>query len=176
MHTAAFWGRTEIAAQLIAAKADVNALDEHHCTPLHEGARLGSLSVVRSPWANSATAATYCLIVPAALRCSSSSRIILLRRGVMSEVARVSGHPWSPVSCIFPGVLDSGRGTGENATKPWKSRHFRRFRRELPNFPGKVPTRALPKDAHGRWESATFSSRTAAHPGCQGCLQGGSWF
>ena len=47
LHSTAFWGRTEIAAQLIAAKADVNALDEHRCTPLHEAARLGNLSVVR---------------------------------------------------------------------------------------------------------------------------------
>jgi ankyrin repeat protein len=47
LHTAAFWGRTEIAAQLIAAKADVNALDEYRCTPLHEAARLGESSMVR---------------------------------------------------------------------------------------------------------------------------------
>ncbi|NUQ62975.1 MAG: ankyrin repeat domain-containing protein [Pirellulales bacterium] len=47
LHTAASWGRTEIAAQLIAAKADVNAIDEHHCTPLHGAAGSGSLVVVR---------------------------------------------------------------------------------------------------------------------------------
>ncbi len=47
LHAAAFWGRTEIAAQLIAAKADVNAVDERKGTPLHEAARLGSLAVVK---------------------------------------------------------------------------------------------------------------------------------
>ena len=53
-------------------------------------------------------------------------------------VSRVSGHPWSPVSCIFPRVLDSRARIGENATKPWKTRHFVRSRTDLPNFLGKV--------------------------------------
>lgn len=54
LHAAAFWGRTEIAAQLIAAKADVNALDAHQFTPLHEAARCGHLSVVKLLIANGA--------------------------------------------------------------------------------------------------------------------------
>ena len=33
-------------------------------------------------------------------------------------------HPGSPVSCVFPHVLDSGAGTGENQTRPRKSTHF----------------------------------------------------
>lgn len=47
LHAAAFWGRNEIAAQLINAKADINALDEHQFTPLHDAARVGNLPIVK---------------------------------------------------------------------------------------------------------------------------------
>ena len=47
LHNAAFWGRTEIAAQLIAAKADVNATDECNWTPLHAAAQMGHLSIIK---------------------------------------------------------------------------------------------------------------------------------
>jgi len=45
LHNAAFWGRDEIALLLIEAGADVNALDEHHTTPLDEARRLGNKNV-----------------------------------------------------------------------------------------------------------------------------------
>jgi len=47
LHNAACWGHTEIAAQLIGAKADVNSRDESGFTPLHYAAQAGSLSVVQ---------------------------------------------------------------------------------------------------------------------------------
>ena len=40
LHNAAFWGRAELAVLLIESGADVNALDEHHGTPLDEARRL----------------------------------------------------------------------------------------------------------------------------------------
>ena len=54
LHNAASNGCTEIAAQLIAAKADVNALDEHQFTPLRNAARFGNLPIVKLLIANGA--------------------------------------------------------------------------------------------------------------------------
>jgi ankyrin repeat protein len=47
LHCAAFWGRYEIAALLIDAGADVNALTERKSTPLHDAARLTNAKVAR---------------------------------------------------------------------------------------------------------------------------------
>jgi ankyrin repeat protein len=47
LHCAAFWGRYEIAQQLIAAGADVNARTDRGDTPLNEAMRLGSATVAQ---------------------------------------------------------------------------------------------------------------------------------
>ena len=36
-------------------------------------------------------------------------------------------------------IANSRAKIGENATKPWKTRHFVRFPTDVPNFPGKAP-------------------------------------
>ena len=47
LHSAAFWGRYEIAQLLINAGADVNAQDDQGSTPLHEAARLGRVKLAQ---------------------------------------------------------------------------------------------------------------------------------
>ena len=47
LHCAAFWGRYEIAKLLIAAGADVNALNDQKSTPLHEAACLKNVKMAR---------------------------------------------------------------------------------------------------------------------------------
>jgi hypothetical protein len=71
-------------------------------------------------------------------------------------VARVSGHPWSPVSCTFPRVLDSGARTRENAQSPGNHGHFLRFWANVPNFPSRPDV--LPAFCQDGFGAATVGS------------------